>query len=66
MQGAPEEVIGKCKYTHNRDLAAYGLPEDEQKTLKDTIAREMCKKGQIAFSYAHKVMKLSELEKLKS
>jgi len=54
MQGAPEEVIDKCKYTHNINLDAILLPEEEQTDMKDTIAREMCKKGQIAFSYAHK------------
>lgn len=32
----------------------------------DNIAQEMCSEGLIAFSYAHKVMKLEELRDLQN
>lgn len=30
MQGAPEEVIGKCTYTHDINLDPYALKYDDQ------------------------------------
>jgi magnesium-transporting ATPase (P-type) len=67
LQGAPEEVIGLCKFKYNVKNNRSPLPQsrqDKHSLLDQTVSGRMAEQGLKVFSIAYKDTTIDELQKI--